>query len=210
MEVMISNALLEPRYTASEAARILDVGQGFVSYWIRSAHGRTRASFVDLIEMHMGHALLEAGYGKRRGLRAKIREAAETDEDPFAMARRSFLVEKGALAIRLSEGAAMDLGTHGQLVLETVIQDWATKIDFDADGLAARLWPDGRGSGIVVDPLRAFGKPSIPNTRWSTRDVVDVWRAEGCDASAVANLYALEPADVVAALRFEGLEAQAA
>jgi uncharacterized protein (DUF433 family) len=72
----------------------------------------------------------------------------------------------------MGDCALLQLGTGGQTTFEAVLRPFCEKIEFDgASKLAARLFPIGRQSSIVVDPRHAFGQPVILGTNLTTEAI---------------------------------------
>ena len=61
----------------------------------------------------------------------------------------------------------LDLGRGGQLALNEIVEGLSDVLDYDADGVAGRWWPFGRGRAIVLDPRQGFGAPVVSGTRIS-------------------------------------------
>jgi len=75
------------------------------------------------------------------------------------------------------------------------------RIDFD-DGTAARYWPDGRDTPVVLDPSRQFGSPTVAGRSVRTATLYGM-HAGGDSAEALADIYTLDVEQVRAAIRFE-------
>jgi hypothetical protein len=52
----------------------------------------------------------------------------------------------------------IDLFKDAQYVLRKIVEPSLKGLEFD-DDLASRWWPNGKDSGIVLDPQRQFGQP---------------------------------------------------
>lgn len=87
----------------------------------------------------------------------------------------------------------------GQLVLADPAQRFHSAVEY-ADNEVARLRPDVRTPGVVMDPHKAFGQPAVRGVR--TESLAEDYRA-GTTRDELADLYDLTPAQVDEALRFE-------
>lgn len=76
-------------------------------------------------------------------------------------------------------------------------------VERDEEGDPVLWWLAGKAGGIVVDPLRAHGMPSIPGRTLGARFVVGAYHAEGKNPAIVADDYAITEQDVVCAVALE-------
>ena len=205
----------EPRYSPAESARLLrNVSPGTVRRWLGSVGtgpgvlARPRntnwASFLDLVELYIALELQKQSGISTVALRERLNEASVRTRMEHPLARRSFLLEGRKLWLPTDEGV-VDLGEHWQLGLEVVVRSVARNIDFDANELAERWWPQGREAGVVIDPRVAFGDPIVAETRINTDVLYDLWEAEDHDLDLVAEAYALQAKQVQGAIEFERL-----
>lgn len=88
-----------------------------------------------------------------------------------------------------------------QQVFRTIIEPSLRDLEFDASAVA-RWYPLGKGHrSIVIDPARSFGRP-IVQRGVPTEILAEAVKLEG-SAGAVASLYEVPKADVLAAVEFE-------
>ena len=124
--------------------------------------------FLTLIEIFTAYQLRTRGFSmqKLRRFRSELAERFETD---FPFALKGLLSSRRELLKEMGDCALLQLGTGGQTAFEKVLQPFCEKIEFDsASKLAAKLFPAGRESSIVVDPRHAFGQPVILGTNVTT------------------------------------------
>ncbi|MBU0609204.1 MAG: DUF433 domain-containing protein [Armatimonadetes bacterium] len=76
-------------------------------------------------------------------------------------------------------------------------------LDYDA-GWASRWWPQGRGSRVVIDPQRSFGKPIDDETGIRT-DLLYRASLSGDTIEEVAEWYDVPISAVVEAIKYEEL-----
>lgn len=200
-----------PRYTAAEAARLLGMHASTIRRWldlsdggglvVRDRSGEKLASFLDLVEMFIAAELVNKQKLKFGALRNWLREASERVGVGHPLARQKFLVESDRLWLDLDD-ALVHLGEAGQLGLQQVVRARAESVEFDRSGIASKWWPAGHEAGVVVDPARAFGEPTLSNTRVPIEAVVDLWTAEGERNDVVAKAFGLTEKQVHDAVSF--------
>jgi len=125
---------------------------------------------------------------KLRRFRNELAERFETD---FPFALKGLLSSRRELLKEMGDCALLQLGTGGQTAFEKVLQPFCEKIEFDsASKLAAKLFPAGRESSIVVDPRHAFGQPVILGTNVTTEAIASQLRAgeTECDLASEFDL----------------------
>lgn len=88
---------------------------------------------------------------------------------------------------------------NGQLVLADSAERFRSVVEYVGD-VVARLKPDVRTPGVLMDPGRSFGQPAIRSVR--TESLAEDYRA-GTSREDLAELYNLNPAQVDEAIRFE-------
>jgi uncharacterized protein (DUF433 family) len=172
--------------------------------------GERALTFVELVELLYVRAFQRADV-TWPAIREAARVAARLygTEHPFAL-RQVFVDPEGVygtLAEADGSESLVQLKGHGQHAMPALVKPYLEQIDFDADDVACRWWPMGRGGGVVVDPLMAFGSPIVEEAGIRTRtlaDAVDAERPAFGDGAVkrVAWTYEIEPAHVETALRF--------
>ncbi|KRE21383.1 hypothetical protein ASE66_28535 [Bosea sp. Root483D1] len=210
-------------YTPAEAARLIKVPAAKLTRWLKGHgsgnrtypplwHGQVDLhddklylGFLDLVQSRMASAFIAAGLSPQKVRRALIlaRELIEHDH-PFATSRfrtdgRTLLLE--ALGEDEDDRPLVDLFKRGQYVMHKVIEPSLKGIDFDTD-IAARWWPRGRASDIVLDPARQFGQPIIESVGIPTSILSAAAEAEG-SVTRAARLFRVSTAAVQRAVDFE-------
>lgn len=175
-----------------------------------------QASFLDMVEVYMAAKLLELV--EVRALREQLRRVAEiigVDGHPLAqlkvlenatilVPRRTDDSKKARVLYFDDSETVTDLSSGGnQLALYDVVRAHATNVDFDAHGIASKLWPFGQQMSVVIDPRVAFGSPILDGTRVRTSEIAALVEAEQGDLKFVAKLYGLSTKEVQAAVDFE-------
>lgn len=95
-----------------------------------------------------------------------------------------------------------DLKTR-QLRLAPIVEDFIESVDYEED-VAVRLRPIGKESPVQIDPLRAFGRPTVRSVR--TERIAEAFMA-GDSIEGLAEIYELPLEHIEAAIRFETLRA---
>lgn len=217
-------------YTPKDAATLLKERPATVRRWAwgysrrrRSGHaehppliktdlpvveGQRALTFVELVELLYIRAFERAGVSWKL-----IREAAAvaarmfSSDHPFAL--RQLYVDPRSVygALREKDGSeslVQPIG-HGQHAIPRLVKPYLDELDFDVHDVARRWWPMGKGSGVVVDPLIAFGAPVVEAVGIRARSLSDAYEAElpafGPDAvNRVAWTYEIDPEHVRTAL----------
>lgn len=219
-------------YTVPEAARLIRVGSAQRIYgWLQGYARREigplldrdfqpiddhqELSFLDLMEVRFVEHFREYGV-KVRSLRraaAALRDEYKTNH-PFALSKVLLAADQADVFVveeTLKEAAKAEndpklrsLTTNNYVMYETIRQSLVPGIEFDAASHLAKQWAPlpARFPEIVVNPLRAFGRPIIPRGI-PTEALRDAWELEGQRPDPVAEAYGITARDVVEAVEFE-------
>lgn len=213
-------------FTIPEASRLLGVQQQKLRRWFSGPHALFQAArwerdvnltFSDLISALFVNAFRAQGIPMRK-IRRAAREAAKrlASERPFALKR--FTTDGTTILERVGPDADRPRGRRHQLVdverqqvvFRKMYEPFLRNVDFGLDDRAIRWWPQGRRSGVVVDPAVALGEPVTEKSRVPTRVLYGAHVA-GEKLAAIARWYRVDPREVRSAVRFEErLRAQAA
>lgn len=90
-----------------------------------------------------------------------------------------------------------------------MLRPYLQQLEFDAEGLATRWFPNGPHSPIVLDPRRAFGMPIIARTGTPTEAIAALHRS-GNSLRTIADWYRIDESEAHAAVAFESALARAA
>ena len=94
-----------------------------------------------------------------------------------------------------------DLVRDNFAILDVLLQSFITTVEFDED--EPRNWrPDERFPRILIDPLRAFGRPIETTSGVPAETLFDAWKAEGQDADRVAAWYGTDREGVDQAVHY--------
>jgi uncharacterized protein (DUF433 family) len=129
---------------------------------------------------------------------------------PYPLAHfRPFVSDQRRLVLQLQSEANLPLefgmvleAVTGQLLLTSVAESFLERVEFSSDGdqQVVRLFPAGKDSPVVIDPLRAFGAPSVRGVR---TDALAELIETGEAPEEVAKQFGLGVAVVKAAVAFE-------
>ncbi|MFN4311712.1 MAG: hypothetical protein ACK4FK_14100 [Ferrovibrio sp.] len=225
------NPLVVGFYTVPEAARLIRVGSARRIYgWLKGYPGRNvgplltrdfepvdgyeELSFLDLMEVRFVEHFREYGVkvGSLRRAAEELKAEFKTDH-PFALSKVLLAADKADVfvveTLRKAAKAEGDprlrsLTTRNYVMYEAIKQSLVPGIEFDATSHLAKQWrpmPD-RFPEIVVDPLRAFGRPIIAKGI-PTETLRDAWRVEGRKADPVAEAFGITAKEVLEAVNFE-------
>lgn len=216
--VVTSSAIDAGVYTLTDASRYLGVSASTVRSWFleRADHrgngpvfvghynkvGDDYAiSFLNLIEAYVARFFRRAGVSARivRRSHELLRQELGT-AFPFA---HEDLRTDGVAIIRHAVDSAgdtcfTDVVTRNRLFKE--ISGGLQAVDYGAEKLA-ELWRIA--GGVTIDPLRAFGQPTVLGSNVTTHVIAAQFEANDRDTDLVANLYDISPERVRDAVAFE-------
>ena len=228
IELTRGDQLTRPAYSVAEAGRLAGLAAGRVRRWLRgyeytyddTVRGQppvlqghpaesTYASFLDLVDLLFVKRFLDHGVSLqkvRRGL-DEARRLLGTDH----FARQTFFTDGGSIFLSVQEGVAGELGdailelmSGGQWVIAPVIRELAQQIEFESpEGLARRWYPLGRNRPVVLDPMVAYGAPSVAGRGVKTTNIHDLYVAEGENLASVRAWWELSDDEIRAAVDFE-------
>jgi len=215
-----------PLYSLADAARIVRVRPATLRSWVLGRKYETsggtrkwpalvqiadrkekRLSFANLVELHVLSAL--------RGRKVqvdRIREATKFIESRMGTEHPLADVDTSTdeVDVYVEYLGLLVNASKGQATLRPVIEQYLTRIERDASGLARRLFPATRSGQtlgpqrVVIDPARRFGQPFLEGTGVTTAIVADRFRA-GESARELAADFGMSETDVEEAVRFEAL-----
>jgi uncharacterized protein (DUF433 family) len=176
-----------PNYTLPEAARWLGIVPNTLRTWLFGQNYRTQAGVKRAAPVVVPAALQPVGLSfwnlVECSVLATIRKDHEVSLQKVRRALTYVAKETGKRRPLIDEQFSTD-GVHlfverygkliaasqqGQLAMREVIEAGLTRIERDAAGLAARLFPWRRDPHeprlVAVDPKLAFGQPVLASTR---------------------------------------------
>jgi uncharacterized protein (DUF433 family) len=215
-----------PAYGIAEASHYLAIPLATLRSWVRGRHYPTEAgprffkpvislpdpelgslSFVNLVEAHVLGAIRR----EHRIPLLKVRSAVDYVQRRFGskhpLAEQKFETDGVDLFVSRFENL-ISASESGQLAIRELIKARLRRIEHDASGLAARLYPFTRLNGsdqpkfVVIDPLISFGRPTITGTGITTSILAERYKA-GDSMDALAEDYGCERSQVEEAVRCE-------
>jgi uncharacterized protein (DUF433 family) len=165
-------------------------------------------SFTNLVEAHVLAAIR-----RRHGVpMQKVRPALEFLEKELEvghpLAHKELLTDGVSLFVE-HLGRLVNLSQRGQLAVRQILEAHLERVEHDASGLAARLFPFSRGTEdlrpprvVVVDPRISFGRPAITGTSVRTEVVASRLKA-GESIHELALDYEISEELIEEAIRYE-------
>jgi len=169
--------------------------------------GRTAVSFLDLVEIRLVTRLRAEGVSLQRLRQARILLSEQFGiRHPFAWSQLR-TDGRDLFAKILEEDSERVIQASGRnranYVLPEVVEPYFRTIDFAADSqMAERVYPFGRGGGILIDARVSFGEPVLSGSRIPTLALAGFVRAGDSEVD-IARWYGIEPAEVETARAFE-------
>jgi uncharacterized protein (DUF433 family) len=183
-------------------------------------------SFMNLVEIHVLSSITRIHKVQFK----KVRSALEYLENKFPevhpLANTQFWTDEFDLFIEKS-GDLVCASRDGQLVMQEVIEQYLLRVDRDVDLTAFRIYPfskellfsslkdnpktvlENSPKNISIDPLIAFGRPTISGTGIATNVIAGKFRA-GEKIENLAKDYEIEEKQIQEAIEYEGYTLKAA
>jgi Uncharacterized conserved protein len=213
--------LFVPNYRIREAARYAHLSSQTVAKW-HSSPGSNRKStlsmkdkgaslsYLQLIEVAVVASFRKAGVTLKKIEAAREYLAKQLQEEfPFAAYRfktdgKELWMDYAQFEANAGDKTLLAASRGGQLAWGDIIGR-LQEFDYENDdGLAIRWHVAGRDENIVIDPRIQFGAPSVEGVAtWAFKGR---WEA-GEDLDDIADDFGVSNSDVLAALRFEGVDA---
>lgn len=210
-------------YSEAEAARLLDVSQGTLHYWLEGGErrgvryqpvvraeptGRRTVTWGEFVEAGLLRAYRKHSIPMLQ-LRNFISELRDDLDIPYPLAHERPWLSKGAgLVMKAQEDSGLDqsfwLWTNRQGILTYVGTSFVERIKWDRHVAGSYRPHDDPRSPVIVDPLVRFGRPSVGGI--STLAIFE--QAEGgASVEELSALYALSRSQIRWALAYEGTKA---
>lgn len=213
--------LYVPNYRIREAARYAHLSPQTVAKWHTKPGSNRRStlstkekgaalSYLQLIEVAVVSSFRKAGVKLRKIEAAREYLAKQMEvEFPFAAYRfktdgKDLWMDYAQFEADAGDKTLLAASQGGQLAWGDIIGR-LHEFDYENNGgLAIRWHVAGRDQNIIIDPRIQFGAPSVEGVatwafagRWEAGEVLD----------DIADDFGVSNSDVLAALRFEGIEA---
>lgn len=208
-----------PRYSIAEAAQYVRVPVTTLATWVRGrAAGTLHAepvillpsssrllSFQNLVEAHvLGSIRRHHGVPLQR-VRKALTFVQKKLAQPHPLITARF--ETDGVDLFVDElGKLLNVSQDGQVAIRAALQASLRRVEHDADGLAARLFPfvctgdADEPKSIVVDPRISFGRPILAKTGIPASTVVGRLKA-GEPLESIVSDYGITLEQVTDAIR---------
>lgn len=214
--------LFVPNYRIREAARYAHLSPQTVAKWHTKPGANRRStlstkekgaalSYLQLIEVAVVSSFRKAGLPlkKIQSAREYLSKQLEA-EFPFAAYRfktdgKELWMDYAQIEAAAGDKTLLAASRGGQLAWGDIIGR-LHEFDYENDrGLAIRWHVAGRDENVIIDPRIQFGAPSVEGV--ATWAFAGRWEAgEGLDD--IADDFGVSNSDVLAALRFEGVDTE--
>ena len=186
-------------YSPAEAERLIGVPRGKIARWLRGhdvngrhyerlwvpqidlGDGHIYLGFHDLMEVRVADAFISRGLSAQ-AVRRAIELAREMVSTPRPLSTHRFRTDGRSVFLQMAQedgpGDLIDLFKR-QYAFREIVDPSLSNVEFDPEGLPARWWPNGKASGIVVDPTRSFGQPIDATTAVPAAALAAAAQAEG-------------------------------
>lgn len=188
-----------PNYSLSEAAHWLGLGRGTLRVWVRgqddpTQNRRRRAqpvvrpasaeplslSFWNLVECSVLATIRKHHEVPLPAVRRALDFVGRKLGTRRPLIDQEFRTDGVGLFVE-HLGELVDASKQGQLAMREILEAGLARIERDAEGLAARLFPWRRDPSepriVSVDPRVAFGQPVLAATRVPVDVIFDRYRA---------------------------------
>jgi len=208
-------------YTVAEATRLLGLESSQrVNRWLSGPDPVVARQYDKLVPMHeIGFLdLIEIRFiehFRRRGISlqslrvcARNARAALKIDHPFATSNVRFQTDRRRIFMETAQETGdpklLDL-VRNQFAIYAVIESFpARDLVFDAAGLASEWRPDTvHYPSVAINPLHAFGRPTVSKNRVATSAVLNLFNAERGDVAAVAEWFKITKDEAEQAVAFE-------
>jgi len=218
------SALEKPLYGITEAATYLGTPTTTLRYWVRGRDDYPPVihlpqpqfpllSFMNLLEAHVLSAIRKNHNVTLPTIRRAITYISKNIPGKGPEATRHPLVDlelktDGVDLFVDYYGELINLNEPGQLAMRAILDAYLRRIEYDASGFAARLYPFSRVHGeddprvVMIDPRISFGKPVVKGTGILTAVLAERFKA-GEEVGVLSEDYGIQPKKVEEAIRYE-------
>ncbi len=205
-----------PTYGYAEAARYLRLPPSTLRSWfagrspvIEPATPRL-LSFWNLVEAYVLAQIRRAHKVSLQRVRVALRWVEDDRGLEHPLIDETFYTDGYSLFVqKLTRGVGsvlVNTTAGGQTVLPALVAQSVKRVEWDHEGLAARLFPwannPNEERAVEINPSRGFGKLVVANTGVPTAAIAERFAA-GESARHLAHDYRLSVAQVNSALRWE-------
>jgi uncharacterized protein (DUF433 family) len=203
-------------YTASDAAKILNIPYGKANYWFNhyvktklpeqvgfqyqfTINKITAVNFLSLIEMYVFYCLRE-----KRITTSKIIDAhsnmSKLLATPYPFAKQDLFTDGKHLLFELGD-IHITADSKLQIEIWECLHSYFEKISFSSNRLATKFFPLGTNKTIVVNPENQFGQPIIEGTNILAQTISCLYNG-GESIESIQRLFDISKENVVDAIDF--------
>ena len=183
-------------------------------------------SFMNLVEVHVLSAITRVHNVQFKKVRLALEYLEEKSLSEHPLADNQFWTDEFDLFIEKS-GDLICASRDGQMVMQAVIEQYLLRVDRDVDLSAFRIYPFSKEilfsslkekpkmvleqtpKNISIDPLVAFGRPTISGTGIATNVIAGRFKA-GEKVENLAKDYEITETQIQEAVEYEGIIRKAA
>jgi uncharacterized protein (DUF433 family) len=228
-----------PLYGFADTARYLKLHINTLRFWVRGNEQRKSLpiiqlpdknkpllSFMNLVEIHVLSAITRVHKVHLKKVRIALEYLEDKFPTPHQLAAQEFWTDKFELYIEHHKDLIC-ASKDGQIVMREVINQSLQRIDRDVDLTAFRIYPfskkllfsslkdnpktvlENSPKNISIDPLIAFGRPTISGTGIATNVIAGKFKA-GEKIENLAKDYEIDEDKIQEAIDYEGISRKAA
>lgn len=178
-------------------------------------------SFMNLVEVHVLSAITRVHNVQFKKVRLALEYLEEKSSSNHPLADNEFWTDEFDLFIEKS-GDLICASRDGQMVMQAVIEQYLLRVDRDVDLSAFRIYPFSKEilfsslkekpkavlektpKNISIDPLIAFGRPTIAGTGVATNVISGRFKS-GEKIENLAKDYEITETQVKEAIEYEGI-----
>jgi uncharacterized protein (DUF433 family) len=221
-------SLLEvPNYSIPEAAQYLHVSPNTLWYWVIGERGTAPLttiysrrplllSFKNLVECFVLESLKCVHGMSIKSIRTSVEELRRERQSKYPLADHQLFTRRGKLYLEGDGNELVTLRPGGQRAFKDILQPFLKRVERNTYGISERLFPFTRPeylrapekapSVVVIDPLVAFGKPVLVNSRISTAFLM-TRRRSGASIVQLAKDYGRSETEIEEAIFLEQAKA---
>jgi uncharacterized protein (DUF433 family) len=194
-----------PAYPVVDAARYLAIPSGTLQSWLRGRTYQTtqgekhfnaliqrpnsdlsQLSFTNLVEAHVLRVIRQVHEIRLDKVRATLDYLDQELQIPHPLASIRFQTDGADLFVE-SVGRLINASRAGQLAMRETLQHLLQRVEWDENGIAAKLYPLTSGlktqpaenlpKNLVIDPRIAYGRPTLVGTGIPTNILATRYKA---------------------------------
>ncbi|MGY6529668.1 MAG: DUF433 domain-containing protein [Cyanobacterium sp.] len=213
-----------PTYSVTDASRYLNIPLATLSTWLNGRKYNTKQgrqeflpliqrpsvemsqlSFTNLVEAHILRVIRTIHNISLDKVRITLDYISERFNNNHPLATKQFSTDGVDLFLE-EVGHLVNVSRSGQLAMKEILQQSLTRVEWDENNLATRLYPQldhiNDGKILSIDPHISFGKPTIQGTGIPTKAIAQLYDA-GDSIEDIAEDYNCRVIDIKQAILFE-------